>query len=165
MTRAKHVMGKDLMVFLDSKALALATSCKLTVKADMQDVATKDSGMWNEQELSKLSFEGSSDALFANDKDIDHVHLTLMKAMIAGTSLEITFGVVSNPSTAGVPEGGWLAPVAGCYKGSVKITNIDFNGANGDKATMSISFVGSGELTVVEFQSGAQAMSLKTPTK
>ena len=33
MSKAKSVLGKDLMLFIDGKAIALATSCKLGLSA------------------------------------------------------------------------------------------------------------------------------------
>ena len=37
MSKAKSVLGKDLMLFIDGKAIALATSCKLGLSAETID--------------------------------------------------------------------------------------------------------------------------------
>ena len=46
MSKAKSVLGKDLMLFIDGKAIALATSCKLGLSAETIDTQSKDSGIW-----------------------------------------------------------------------------------------------------------------------
>ena len=43
MSKAKSVLGKDLMLFIDGKAIALATSCKLGLSAETIDTQSKDS--------------------------------------------------------------------------------------------------------------------------
>lgn len=37
MSKVKSVLGKDLMLFVGGKALALATSCKLSISAETID--------------------------------------------------------------------------------------------------------------------------------
>ena len=50
MSKAKSVLGKDLMLFIDGKAIALATSCKLGLSAETIDTQSKDSGIWTEEQ-------------------------------------------------------------------------------------------------------------------
>ena len=45
MSKAKAALGKDMMLFAESKALALATSCKLGLSAETIDTQSKDSGI------------------------------------------------------------------------------------------------------------------------
>ena len=54
---AKQVLGKDLMLFIGGKAIALATSCKLGLSAETIDTQSKDSGMWNEKSVKKTCLE------------------------------------------------------------------------------------------------------------
>lgn len=51
MSKAKSVLGKDLMLFIDGKAIALATSCKLGLSAETIDTQSKDSGIWTEKDI------------------------------------------------------------------------------------------------------------------
>ena len=69
MSRAKQVLGKDLMLFVDGKAIALATSCKIVISAETIDTQSKDSGIWNEKDVKKLGWNCSSDNVFSADKD------------------------------------------------------------------------------------------------
>ena len=43
MAKRKPLKGKDLMIFVDGKAIALATSHTLTLNAETSDTASKDS--------------------------------------------------------------------------------------------------------------------------
>lgn len=150
MSKTKFVLGKDLMLFVDGSAIALATSCKLSIKAETQDTSSKDSGIWADHIVTKLSFEGSSESVYASDIDAPNAHLVLTKKAIARERVGIAFGIVANPSDSGVPEDGWKIPESGYLKGFATIGSVEFNGSNGDKATMSVSFTGGGELEVIE---------------
>lgn len=65
MSKAKSVLGKDLMLFIDGKAIALATSCKLGLSAETIDTQSKDSGIWTEKDIKKLSWNASSENVFS----------------------------------------------------------------------------------------------------
>ena len=54
MAKAKQVLGKDLMLFVGGKAIALATSCKIGMSAETIDTQSKDGGIWNEKDIKKL---------------------------------------------------------------------------------------------------------------
>lgn len=49
--KANAVLGKDFMLFVGGKALALATSCKLSISAETIDTQSKDSGIWTEKDI------------------------------------------------------------------------------------------------------------------
>ena len=69
MSKAKSVLGKDLMLFIDGKAIALAISCKLGLSAETIDTQSKDSGIWTEKDIKKLSWNASSENVFSADAD------------------------------------------------------------------------------------------------
>ena len=58
------VLGTDLMLFKAEKALAAATSCKLSVTAGELETSSKDSGKWTSKQAGKLSWTCSSENLF-----------------------------------------------------------------------------------------------------
>ena len=100
MSKAKSVLGKDLMLFIDGKAIALATSCKLGLSAETIDTQSKDSGIWTEEQpVLSQSHQSSVQSL-----------------------------------------------AEGAYTGSAVITSLEANAPDGDKATLSISFEGTGSL-------------------
>ena len=141
---ADIILGTDLMLFKGGKALAAATSCKLTLNANTLETSSKDSGKWTSNQAAKLSWSCSSDNLFTIED-----YATLMDACIARESIEVQFSTVSNAdSDNGVPEGGWTANKNG-YKGMAIITSVDMNAPDGDNATYTISMTGTGALSKV----------------
>lgn len=142
---SKQVLGKDLMLFADSKAIALATSCKIGMSAETIDTQSKDSGIWNEKDIKKLGWNCSSDNLFSADSDANmNTYDTLFALMIARKPIDIAFGIPANKADA-LPMAGWTLPSAP-YKGKALITSLELNAPDGDKATFTVSLDGTGEL-------------------
>ncbi len=67
MSKAKSVLGKDLMLFIDGKAIALATSANWG-SAETIDTQSKDSGIWTEKDQ-ETSWNASSENVFSADAD------------------------------------------------------------------------------------------------
>lgn len=157
MAKAKYVNGKDLMLFIADKAVALATSCSVTINADQLDANNKDDGCWAAQDAGTLSWEASTDALlsFDADRETDAVYETLFDAMVGRTLVNVTFGLPTNASTGcdGLPEAGWEAPDTAAatphYTGKAMITSLEATGENGSAATMSVTLTGNGALSKV----------------
>lgn len=143
------IEGSNLMLFSNvggsgstMTALAAATSCKIGLKGNVQSKKSKDSGCWDESDITTLSWEASSDNLFTVED-----YKTLMTAMISRLPINIQFSTVKNSdSVNGMPVGGWTANTDG-FKGLALITSLEATGNNGDNATYSISLTGSGPLT------------------
>lgn len=143
------IEGSNLMLFSNvggsgstMTALAAATSCKIGLKGNVQSKKSKDSGCWDESDVTTLSWEASSDNLFTVED-----YKTLMNAMIMRNPINIQFSTVKNSdSVNGMPVTGWTANADG-FKGLALITSLDATGNNGDNATYSISLTGSGPLT------------------
>lgn len=144
MSKAKAVLGKDLMLFVEAKALALATSCKLGLSAETIDTQSKDSGIWTEKDIKKLSWNASSENVFSADADANSYD-KLFALFIAHKPVTLKFGIVGNPDINEMPEAGWTL-AAGAYTGKAVITSLEANAPDGDKATFSISFEGTGAL-------------------
>lgn len=66
--------------------------------------------------------------------------------MIARKPITLKFGIVSDPNANEMPEAGWTL-AAGAYTGKAVITSLEANAPDGDKATFSVSFEGTGPLT------------------
>ena len=98
MAKAKYVNGKDLMIFIDGKAIALATSCSLSLSADTMDAGNKDDGCWQANDAGDLSWEASTDALLSFDEDrtTDAVYEDLFDAFVARKLVTVTFGIPGN---------------------------------------------------------------------
>lgn len=151
MSKASTVNGKDLMLFTEIgnkfTAIALATSCKLTVSGETLDTASKDSGKWTEKMLKKLSFSASSENCFSADADINGYD-ALMTVMLTMKPIKIQVGIPTNADADELPANGWESP-ATAYEGMALITSLELNAPDGDKATFSVSFDGTGALKKV----------------
>lgn len=153
----KVLKGKDFMVFVDGKAVALATNHQLTLNIDTTSTASKDSGLWDESEVTGFNWEASSESLGSPDKEapVDISYETLMDKALAGEKVPIIAGIPKNQDINGVPEEGWTVPDGSTttyYKGNAIITKVDLKGQNGDSMTVSATFKGVGKLEKVKTQ-------------
>ena len=143
MAKAKYVNGKDLMIFIDGKAIALATSCSLSLSADTMDAGNKDDGCWQANDAGDLSWEASTDALLSFDEDrtTDAVYEDLFDAFVARKLVTVTFGIPGNAvgDCSGVPEAGWQEPTAPYYEGSAMITSLEATGEKGSASSVTLT--------------------------
>lgn len=69
------IKGQNLRISIGGKFIVFATSCTLHVSAKLEDSSTKDStGDWDEQEITGMSWDISTDALYSVDKDTNGVN-------------------------------------------------------------------------------------------
>ena len=149
MGKANVVAGKDLMIFVDKKPTALATSHSLSITAETSEAASKDDGAWGAATVTKFSWEGSTEALVSMDEAVNSFD-SMYDAMMTRKPVEIVSGRPANATDDGVPEGGWTVPTTNYYKGSALITSLQRNDPNGDNATMTVTFTGVGKLERVK---------------
>lgn len=147
MDTTKIIKGDDLMVFANGKSIAFATSHTLTLTAATQEISCKDSGMWNDTLVNKLSWEATSDNLYSIG---DYQNLAYM--MMQRQKVSLVFGTPSNTNPNGIesPTAYWAPPTgtnSGSMTGYAFITNLTANAASGDNATFSVTFQGIGALT------------------
>ena len=150
MAKAKSIDGKDLMISLGGKTIALATSCTINITRAMNSASSKDDGAWDNPVPGDMTWDCSSDSNFsadASDTNNQEAFDSLFAAQVAGTALDVVFGVVSNPSSSGVPDGGWT--LKGMYSGKAYVSELSATGAKNSPATFSVKLNGSGELKPV----------------
>lgn len=145
MAKANVVAGKDLMIFVDGKATALATSHRLSITADTSEAASKDDGAWGSSTVTKMRWEGSTEALVSMDASAESFD-KMFDAMMARKQVTIVSGRPDNATDDGVPEEGWIAPTTNYYQGDALITSLERNDPNGDNSTMTVTFTGVGKL-------------------
>lgn len=147
---AKKIQGGDMMLFLDSKSIALATSHTLSISGDTQDTSNKDEGGgdWASSEVSKLSWTASSENMYSLDGEGSNFD-DLFDLMIQKTIITAVFSGKSSTETD-VPSGGWTPAEASTnaprYEGKVMITSLELNAPNGEYATYTVQFTGVGAL-------------------
>jgi hypothetical protein len=158
MAKRKSVEGKDLMLFLDGKTIALATSCTLNVSRNMDEASSKDDGSWRTVTPGDAQWDLSTDSLFSADEKDDKSKqigfAEIFAALVEGQELSAHFTIVENKSSSGLPDSGWL-PKAGGYTGKCYVNSASISAAKGSAASNSISFTGNGPLQVNQTQAEA----------
>lgn len=140
------IKGGDLMLFVDGKSIAYATSHTLSISGDTQDTSNKDEGggNWASSEVSILNWTASSDNLYSTDGEGNNFE-DLFDIMIAKTPVQAVFCLKSQMNLTDVPTGGWT-PSVPKYVGNVVITSLEVNAPNGEYATFTAQFTGVGAL-------------------
>jgi predicted secreted protein len=151
--------GTDLMVFTDvagsgtSKSIAYATNHTLTLGTASQEISTKDSGggKWTELNIHKLNWSASSENLYSYDGKGSNYN-DLFEKMLTREPVTLVFALESTYATKPdvVPAAGWTPITAPRYTGTAYITDLSLNAPDGDNASFSVTFTGSGALVLTE---------------
>lgn len=133
--------GDELMVFMNGKSIAFATSHSLSLSSNTLDIASKDHGYWGASKVGKLSWEITSENLYT-----DEGYDALQTAWANKTEVTLVWGKPSDYTAEGIvgTAEAWTAPTAGYYTGKAIITSLSVNAATGDNATFSATFTGVG---------------------
>jgi hypothetical protein len=144
--------GYKMMAFVDSKAIALATSHTLNINASILEDRTKDDGDAPVAEFDKYTWSLSADTVVGDNENVSNEQ-TVIDLIDQMLTLE-KVGIVTDaatPSTGSVPAAGWSevgnaneypASIGEAYIESLSISA----GATGF-ATSSVSFKGQGTLS------------------
>lgn len=151
MAKAKYLNGKDLMIFIDGKTVALSKTCKMSISGDTLDTDNKDDGIWKSTDIASMSWQVTSDAVASMDDTATNsmVYDQLFDKMVAHQPIDIIVGVPTNiaDGTNGIPEAGWTAPSNDGYTGKAVITALDLQADKGSAGSISITLDGYGALT------------------
>lgn len=148
----RKIKGGDLMMFINGKSIALATSHSLTISGETQDTSNKDEGggKWAASEVSNLSWSGQSENLFSAVGNAGLTYESLFQAMIAMEPIDMVFSI-KKETTDNVGDTGWTATAGSAtntqYVGKAAITSLELNAPNGEYATFTVQFTGVGALT------------------
>lgn len=142
------IQGRDLMLFnTDGHSYAYATNHTFTMTAETSDVTSKDHGKWGASEVSRVTWEITSENLYTTS-DYD----SMFTQMTAGTPIMIRFGLKQAPSDPDmVPADGstalpyWTSQNT-FYQGQALITSLVANANNGENATYTITLTGVGKI-------------------
>ncbi len=143
------IRGGDMMLFVNGKSIAYATSHTLTISGDTQDTSNKDEGGgdWASNEVSTLSWTAQSENMYSIDGAGSNFD-DLFDIMVAKTPVTATFSKKTE-TAVNVPEGGWTASKPD-YEGKVVITSLELNAPNGEYTTYTVQFTGIGALQKVD---------------
>lgn len=154
-TNDNIINGSDLMLFIDGKSVGFATNHTLNISAEFLENASKDHnyGKWKGRILKSLDWTGSTENLFANAAE-GYTYDTLEQKLVAGTPVEVILSVnkkdanvVADASGLVVPEGGWDPDDTSgniYYKGMAVIQSANVTAQNGEIATFTVEFAGTG---------------------
>lgn len=154
----KNLMGEELQLWVSGKTLGCATSCSLDISSDDIDISCKDTGKWGASKRGKMSWSISTDAFYIKGAggEKETTYKDIVDMMLAGTPVQVAFGVVANydsaatPDSEGhiVPTSGWTQDTADIYKGVGTISSISLSADNGSISSYSVTINGVGALTV-----------------
>lgn len=139
---ATKTKGQNLRLCVDNKVIALATSCTFHVAAQLEDSSTKDdTGDWQSQEVTGLSWDCSCDALFSITEDpTAKLYKDLINLMIEKKTVSVEVLLTDS-------ENSNRNEVGSVTTGTGYISDLSLNAPNRQNATYSIQITGSGPLT------------------
>lgn len=131
--------GTSLVVLVGTEVVAHATSCSLSISADLPDATTKESGGWADHIAGLRSWSLTTDGLATVEPTgTNYVVGDLFSALNGRTSVTVKFTTV-NGST----------PIVGdlIWSGSAFVESLDITADMESPVTYSASFTGTGVLT------------------
>lgn len=147
-------LGKDLMVFVNGKSVAFATSHTFNWEPTFNETSTltKDTvGNATKQLMTAYSWTLSTDNLMAwtgdtsnTDTPAGNTFKDILQLGIAGTEVTLVFALGSAFSTTS----GW-SPAGTTLTGKGFVGSTSVTADVGDNASFSITFQGTGDITVV----------------
>lgn len=149
----QKIKGKSLMIRIAGRTIALATSCQLSMTANIDETKTKDDAVGPAGEFESLSWTMSSDNIVGVNEElttIQYTHLELARIMHSGEKVVVEFSPVADYEGA-VPSGDWTAGntlAVGTYSGKALIDNLSLTAPGEGDATLSVNFRGVGPLTI-----------------
>jgi predicted secreted protein len=149
------VKGTDLMVFATIgstlKSIAFATNHSLTIGSNSTEISTKDSGggKWIETNVQKLNWSMTTENLFTFEGGGDGQSFDdLFQQMVKREPLKLVFALENSLTKPDVvPSGGWDPSTKPKYEGMAFITDLSVNAPDGDNASFTCTFTGTGALT------------------
>ena len=136
------IKGQNLRLKIAGKFVGFATSCTVHVSASLEDSSTKASsdGIFQEQQLTGLAWDISTDALYSVDTDATGINAEgALDAILARQKVEIEFtGTVGTNNRQATGHK---------YTGQAWINDISINAANRQNASYSLQAQGTGPLT------------------
>ena len=155
------IQGSDLMLFIgtgeNKKSIGFATNHTFEISVEMLENASKDHSSGSIPK--KKSWTVSSENLFANSAE-GVTFAELVDYMNNDTALTAEFTISAGGAQTAdaygivVPTGGWNPSTASgttALQGSVYINSLSANAQNGEIATFTVNFTGTGPLSVVTY--------------
>lgn len=137
--------GDQLMLFVGGKSIAFATAHTLTLTTNTTDIASKDHGIYGAKDVSTITWEITTENLFAESD-----YATLVDSMLAGQPVDVVFANAASWVKTGIDNSSktWTPDSAGTQlSGKALITSLTANANTGENATFSATFTGVGAIS------------------
>lgn len=137
--------GDQLMLFVGGKSIAFATAHTLTLTTNTTDIASKDHGIYGAKDVSTITWEITTENLFAESD-----YATLVDSMLAGQTVDVVFANAASWVKTGIDNSSktWTPDSAGTQlSGKALITSLTANANTGENATFSATFTGVGAIS------------------
>lgn len=139
--------GTSLVVLIGTEVIGYATSCSLSLAIDAPDASTKQSLGWADEIGGQRSWSLTTDGLatVVPGSVATYISTTeLNNLAITRAAVTVKFTTVDNSTVGGV------TPVSGdtIYSGSAFIESVDLTADMENPVTYSVSFKGTGPLTI-----------------
>lgn len=138
------IKGQNLRIMVGGKCIAMATNCTFHISAQMEDSSTKDStGDWQEQEVTGLSWDASTDSLvtLADNGTNGELPADIFSLILNKTLVTLTFD-----QTAGTNNRtGQNATIK--RSGTAYVNDVQVTAQNRQNSTLSVKFSGTGPLS------------------
>lgn len=138
------IKGQNLRVMVGGKCIAMATSCTIHVSAQLEDSSTKDStGDWQEQEVTGLSWDASTDSLVTLTDSGTNGELPqdLLALIINKTQVTLSFDTTAGANNR-VGQNSTIK-----RSGTAYLTDYSLTAPNRQNSTLTCQFTGSGPLS------------------
>ena len=137
------VNGSILMLFVNDKPIAFATSHSLSMTVNTTEISTKDHGAYPSVVAQSIGWELQIENLYS-----DEGNTALLPILKAKQPVTVKFAKAGNWNDAGVVDNENLEYTTGdiIAQGKALCTSYSINAPTNDNATISATFTGVGEL-------------------
>lgn len=138
------IKGQNLRIMVGGKCIAMATNCTFHISAQLEDSSTKDStGDWQEQEVTGLSWDASTDSLvtLADNGTNGELPADIFSLILNKTLVTLTFDQTAGNNN----RTGQNATIK--RSGTAYVNDVQVTAQNRQNSTLSVKFSGTGPLS------------------
>lgn len=154
MIETMQTKGKNIMMFIDGTAVALATNHTLNFNPQIDETATKDDALGPAGDIDIVDWGVSADSVVGANADVSNelTYEELIAAQLSGAAVNAVMDAVPDAvQDEAVPAAGWSGGnVAANYpkrSGQAMISEIAIEASDEGFATMNVQLAGTGPLS------------------
>lgn len=151
----RKLKGKSIMLRVNGKTIALATSCTVNTTTQTVDARTKDDPTGPAAEFDYVDWTANSENMVGANENVtgQMLYAQLLELQLAGTFVDLSLDIVTD-YTGKVPATDWKTDASANdafkpYGGKALIDSLALSAPNEGNATVSIGFKAAGPLELV----------------